>query len=346
MISHSHQYIQLCVVYCSRGHAYTVEFHHLKSPHYSPYWHQLLLIDKHPTLSVAGCLLAYARHYRAVTYLMRSDRICANWHYHQMLFFQHCFQLERIQFYGLVMAVQKRFNLLAFITTGGFNKCWSLMVKVCSGWFWSIGKFSGIWLGPIAFAVATVPSNLKFITILAGPSACSCETSPGPTVCLRIVPFAATDKYMESPVDCCCRTLLSSLISILNFSKSASIGWIPNCVVIVLVRGLRRSIVSCLTVSEDRSTTPVVMLVLRDLKNSLEIFCLFLKLKFITSCKQNAVVVSVPYVFLLVYHTINGKLHKCDQIAFHAQTRQSCQPLSLEFEAYDWQQWCLNFSCP
>ena len=111
-----------------------------------------------------------------------------------------------------------------------------------------------------------VPSNLK-LTIFTGlPRACSCATSPGPTVCRRIVPFVVTDNCIDdaSVGVVGCKIFVSTSMSTVNFSKSASTGCIPNCDVIVLVNGLRRSIVSCLTVS-DRSTTPVVMLVLRDL---------------------------------------------------------------------------------
>lgn len=93
---------------------------------------------------------------------------------------------------------------------------------------------------------------------------------------------------------------------------------------------------SCLIVSDDRSTTPVVMLVLRDLqwKNNELLNVKQRKNKF-TVNKLNAAIVFAPFASLLVYHTASGRLHKYDRIVTHARIVLSSQQSGLESAACD-----------
>lgn len=163
--------------------------------------------------------------------------------------------------------------LLASIAVGGFNKCWFLIVKLCNGWFWSIGKLIG------KCGQFSGPPNLKLIGADGlFTKACSCATSPGPTVwrlalpvvTLALVLFACCWSTVDDSGTSNVRDVVVASTSIsTNFSKSLLVGSLMfgnDMRLLVLVSGLRRS-ASDLTNSE-RSTMPVVILVFLDLKQT------------------------------------------------------------------------------
>lgn len=117
--------------------------------------------------------------------------------------------------------------------------------------------------------------NLKLIGTADGlASACSCSTSPGPTVCLRVLPLDIFVPRCEYVTACelnsgvvttwCCASMSMSTNFSNSLLESLTSGNDVN-VLTELLNGLKRSIASFLRASV-RSTTPVVILAFRDLQ--------------------------------------------------------------------------------